>query len=627
MSSIQRSFLHANFERKWALDETGKTLFLSASESSEKDLQLICDIIHKLTYFKPERILVRVEDRWLEVRGEYVELIKDFSRKVKEEKAELYKKLLEKHAEGCLDLNSARTTLSIRPFYGSMYSKLLLKLPMPVELFSECGLQGFENTLHRACQAEHSYELGHLLYCVNAKNGSYRVFFKSDDYFWLEKELSKILRFAYSRKMLRTGRLKDIFRYRFKAGLRFLKVLTSWEIPEPAKSSIPRHAAYSSMGLSKIYPLINDSNVQCFFLDDVGKKLYVDHACFGRLDTNLVFKERDFESLVSLVKRESGLNLDYSNPSIKTTVVFDRVMTRVSIDIPPLALGGGVLDVRKHMASLLRLKDLLESGYFSIESAAFLILAILNRANISIVGEPNSGKTSLLNFLSYFAPSWWRIVHIEDALETLPPKVFDQHRIVYLVEPFESRGRSDTKTLEIIKAFHRTPSYLILGEVQTGSHVRAMFRAVSAGLRVMHTAHAASSRGFVKRLLNVHNIPRILVSELDLIIVMKRLESNNFVKRFIGEIAEIDRDLNLTEIFSRHTITDELHCYPGLESSRVFEKLACLNFIDEKNLHQEYENILRVIMENRFSDDFAVKKLVQKIHVEMLEKAGGRLLG
>ncbi|MGB9716831.1 MAG: ATPase, T2SS/T4P/T4SS family [Thermoproteota archaeon] len=622
MSSIQQGFLHAGFERKWAWNSRDKALLLSYSETPETDPWLICDIMHKLTYFKPEKILVRVKDRLLEAREEYVELMKGLSGKVEKEKKELYKRLLEEYEENRLDLNSARGMLSIRPFHGSVYSKLLLRFPAPAELFTDHGAQGFEKVFHGPSRAEHSYVVGHLLYCVDSEKGSYRVFFKSDDYFWVEKELSKILRFAYSTRMLRTGRLKDIFSYRFKAGLRLLGVLTSWEAAEPA-SSIVSHAVYSSIGLSKIYPLVNDNNVQCFFLDDVGERLYVDHARFGRLSTNLVFKERDFESLVSLVKRESGLNLDYSNPSIKTAIVFNRVLTRVSIDIPPLTLGRGVLDVRKHVASVLHLRDLLESGYFSVEAAAFLIFAILNRANVSIVGEPSSGKTSLLNFLSYFAPSWWRIVHIEDALETLPPRVFDQHRVVYIVDPFESRGRSDTKTFEIVKSLHRTPSYLILGEIQTGSHVKAMFRAVSAGLRIMHTAHASSSKGFVKRLVDVHNIPRILVSELDLIIVMKRIEANNFVKRFIGEIAGISGNSSITEIFSRRTATDELCCYPGLEASRLFEKLACLNYVDEKNLYEEYEDILRVVDKNLFSDNFTVKRLVQKIHMEMLGKSGG----
>lgn len=627
MSSVQSSFLQAGVERKWFWDGRRKILYLlSTPGSSETDPQLICDIVYKLTFFHPERILVCLEGRWLEVRGEHVRLMKKFSREVEKEKIRIYRGLSEAYGGEGFDLASARGKLLIRPFYGGLYSKPLLRLPAANELFSECRLQGFERVFYRRDMVEHSYTRGHLLYRIDSKKSLYRVSFQRDDYLWIKRELSKILRFIYSEEMLKTGRIKDVSKYRFKAGLRFLKVLTTEEMAEPVGSSIVKHAAYSSMGLSKIYPLIIDGDVQCFFLDDVGRRLYVDHAYFGRLDTNLVFNEKDFESLATLVRRESGLNLDYSNPSIKASIVFNRVLTRVSIDIPPLALGRGVLDVRKHMVDILSLRDLLESGYFSTESAAFLVFAMLNRANISIVGEPNSGKTSLLNFLSYFAPSWWRIIHIEDALETLPPRIFNQHRVVYIVEPFESRGKTDTKTLEIVKVLHRTPSYLILGEVQTGSHVRAMFRAVSAGLRVMHTAHAADSGDFIKRLVNVHNIPRVLVSELDLIIVMKKLESNNRVKRFIGEIAEVDDDSNINEMFSRNTVSNELRCGPGLEASVVFGKLASLNHLDEKDLYREYEAILGAVRGNCFPDNRSVRRLVQKIHGEMLNKAGGGLL-
>lgn len=619
MNTFQYSFLCTDLGRTWIWDSVGKTLYLFPPNFFETNLQVICSIMQKLMYFNPKRVLILFKGHWYEVCKEYLDLMKKYSREAMKEKTELYKVLSEKYGTADLDLKDAREKLSIHPFYGSIYSKLILQLPLQNEFFIECQLQEYEKVFKRS-SGKHNYVLGHLFYCIDTKNNLYRVSFKIDDFFWIKKELSAILRFIYSKKMLRTGKFKDIVEYRFEAGSKFLGVLTTEEIEKQIKKSLIEHAVYSSIGLSKIYPLINDSNVQSFFLDDVGKRLYVDHAVFGRLNTNLMLKEKDFESFVTLVKRETGLNLDYSHPSIKASIVFNRVLTRVSIDTPPLTLGRGVIDVRKHMVNVLSLRDLLGSGYFSIESAAFLIFAILNRANISIVGEPNSGKTSLLNFLSYFMPSWWRIIHIEDALETLPPRIFNQHRVVYIVDPFESGGKGSTKTLEIVKVLHRTPSYLILGEIQTKGHVKAMFYAVSAGLRVVHTAHALSSNGFIKRLAEVYSIPRLLISELDLVILMKRLELNNSFKRFIGEIVEVNRDSNLNKLFSRNTLVEKMCCQLSLSDSEIFKKLACLNYVDEKILYDEYEEIEKTLRENRYSENMIVKNLVEKAHLRLLGK-------
>jgi type IV secretory pathway ATPase VirB11/archaellum biosynthesis ATPase len=216
-------------------------------------------------------------------------------------------------------------------------------------------------------------------------------------------------------------------------------------------------------------------------------------------------------------------------------------------------------------------------------------------------------------------PSWWRIIHIEDALETLP-RIFNQHRVVYIVDPLESGEKSNTKTLEIVKVLHRTPSYLILGEIQTKNHVKAMFHAVSAGLRIMHTAHASSSNGFIKRLAEVYGIPRLLISELDLIILMKKIELNNSIKRFVGEIVEVNIDSDLNKLFSRNTALEEICCQSNLNGSEIFGKLAFLNCIGKENLYDEYEEIKKTLRENRYSENMIVKNLVQKIHLRMLGK-------
>jgi type IV secretory pathway ATPase VirB11/archaellum biosynthesis ATPase len=602
-------------QRTWAWNAKKRILYLSAQEI---DSSLFCNIVHKLTHFYPRKIIVNLNGEWYEVNKECLDLLKECSRIIREEKNKRYRTLIKKDCVDDASIDNIRKELCITPSYGTLYLNQILELNLPSELLIKRDIKDGKKFFDKKFSDEHRYLIGHLLYSVDDKNSLYRVSFLSDDYFWINKELSIVLRHAYSEKMLRSGRLDQICKYRFKTGSKFLKILALREIDKSVRDSLVKHAVYSSIGLSKIFPLIIDENVQSFFLDNVGENLYVDHAVFGRLNTNLRFREKDFESFTTLVKRESNLNLDYANPSIKTSIIFDEIPVRVSVDIPPLTWGKGVIDVRKHRVHVLPLKYLLETHYFSPESAAFLVFATLNRANISIVGEPNSGKTSLLNFLSYFMPSWWRILHIEDAIETLPPRISDQHRIVYIVEPFESKEAKDNKTLEIIKVLHRTPSYLILGEIQTRGHVKAMFRAVSAGLRIMHTAHASNSGGFIKRLVKVYGIPELLISELDLIITMKKVELGNMVKRFISEIKIVDENSALKKVYANNNFLKNSTHYDDLNASKIFRKLAYLNCIEENALQEIYEETKRIIINHGFSENHVIKKLVLETYLKTL---------
>ncbi|MGQ9479208.1 MAG: ATPase, T2SS/T4P/T4SS family [Thermoproteota archaeon] len=613
MREIEHVSLHVPAEGNWIWNNKEKILYLYPSGLKELDIQLICDIVHKLMFLSPKKVIIHLENCFYGLSNNSLYLMKNVSMKINSEKTDLYRIILEKISNEDLDSDFLRGKISIRPIYGDLYLKNILRSPISVNLFSEYSRRNIDYIFKKNLPKRFSYVTGHLAYFVSVEKRFYGVFFYPRDYLWVEKELSSALRLVYSKKMLKSGRLRDILNYRFNIGLKLIDILINEPLNNEVKMSLVKHAAYSSIGLSKFYPLLKDENVQCFFLDDVGQRIYVDHAEFGRLNTNLVIRHMDLESFLTLVKRESGLNLDYSRPSIKASVDFEEIPTRVSIDIPPVTLGRGVIDVRKHRTRVFSLKELLASRSFSEEYAAFLIFSVLNRANISIIGEPNSGKTSLLNFLSYFMPPWWRIVHIEDSLETLPHRIMDQHRIVYIVEPFETIDRKSTKTLEIIKVLHRTPSYLILGEVQSSGHIKAMFQAISAGLRIIHTAHALNSEGFIKRLVEVYKIPPALIPELDLIVVMKKIESRDSIRRFIDEVVEVEDASTLRKLFSR-----ELRDAGSLFDLKMFEKLSCLNNIGKDALYDEYREIKTVIANNSSLENDEIRKYILKIHARML---------
>lgn len=108
-----------------------------------------------------------------------------------------------------------------------------------------------------------------------------------------------------------------------------------------------------------------------------------------------------------------------------------------------------------------------------------------------------------------------------------------------MVDPFESKGASRRKSSEIVKLLHRNPSYVILGEVQSSDHFRALFHAMAAGIRVMHTSHASGAVDFVRRVNRVYKIPVDLICNLDLIVFLRKEEHEQGTYRSVESVTAV----------------------------------------------------------------------------------------
>ncbi len=315
------------------------------------------------------------------------------------------------------------------------------------------------------------------------------------------------------------------------------KFLPNTLIPE-----ISRILAYKTLGLNRIIPLLLDPNITEIFLDSLRSPLYVDHAIFGRLMTNIELTENEVRKIILLCKLESFSIISFKNPSLKTELLTDDFRFRVSIDFPPLAADGLFANFRRIKVPSMGLTSVIYSSYDALK-LVILLLNLAFRNNIILAGEPGSGKTSLASILINFLPSFWRIIAIEDVRELIPPLNQARHFLRLRINPLESNYRY-SKEKEIVKLLHRSPDYVIIGELQSLSDNKAFFHAISAGIKALATIHASSIFELIDRWMHVFKIDPSRIRNVDLIVTMKKKITGKAIIRGIADIFFIPRWTN-----------------------------------------------------------------------------------
>jgi len=383
------------------------------------------------------------------------------------------------------------------------------------------------------------YSMSHLVVRARPTHRDYLVQYVDEQYLRAVLDIAFFMRGLIAKELLGRGKFERLLSYRQEVG-RIYADSVALNLSKKDRESVLAHAAFRSVGLSKFYPLYVDPSVQEIYLDAVGLRAYVDHATCGRLVTNIRLNLGDIESLVANLRRNTGLRLNLKVPSIKGDLVTRHCTSRVSVDSYPLVVGRYAIDIRKLRPSPLSLMELIEKNFISFDVASLLVSFLFHRMNISIVGEPGSGKTTLLASLDALAPEWWRKVYLEDCVEIFPESRRRGSRGLHLVvDPFESRGASRRKSSEIVKLLHRNPSYVILGEVQFSDHFKALFHAMAAGIRVIHTSHASGAVDFIRRVTRVYGIPAELLANLDLIVFLKKEEHELGTLRSVDSVTAI----------------------------------------------------------------------------------------
>jgi Flp pilus assembly CpaF family ATPase len=263
------------------------------------------------------------------------------------------------------------------------------------------------------------------------------------------------------------------------------------------------------------------------------------------------------EAIIERIVAQVGRRIDKSQPLVDARLPDG---SRVNAIIPPLAIKGPCLTVRKFPAQRLTMDDLLEMGSISRSAATFLRACVVARRNILVSGGTGTGKTTMLNVLSSFIPFKERIVTIEDTTEL---RLHQEHVVTLETKPPNIEGAGEYTIRDLVKnALRMRPDRVIVGECR-GGEALDMIQAMNTGHDgSMTTVHANSAREVIERLevlvlmaadLPVTSIHRQLSSAIDLIVHVSRLPDG---ARAVTQIAEVvrydpeDKQIVILDIFN-----------------------------------------------------------------------------
>jgi pilus assembly protein CpaF len=286
-------------------------------------------------------------------------------------------------------------------------------------------------------------------------------------------------------------------------------------------------------------------------------KIYVERR--GKLEKTDV-KFRDTDHLLQIIDRivsKVGRRVDETSPMVDARLPDG---SRVNAIIPPLALDGPSMSIRRFGANPLKLEDLLNYKAFTPEMAMLMEAAIKARLNILISGGTGCGKTTLLNTLSSFIPHDERIVTIEDAAEL---QLQQDHTVRLETRPPNIEGKGQITTRDLVRnALRMRPERIIIGECR-GAEALDMLQAMNTGhAGSMTTLHANSPRDAQARLetmimmagmeLPIKAMRQQISSAIDIIIQANRLQGGPRKVTCVTEVMNMEQDMIIMQDIFRY---------------------------------------------------------------------------
>jgi len=381
-----------------------------------------------------------------------------------------------------------------------------------------------------------------------------------------------------------------------------------YKLSHKEKEKIAYITALHKLNLQKIFPLLVDDFIEEIFLDSPNKKIYLNHQKFGRCRTDIKFDLNDIERLKTFLRIYSGKRLDYSNPSIKVVIKNKYFYCRFAIDVEPIQVNNFALDIRKLNKNILTIQDLLKNRTLNPTIASFLYLLIIRRVNITVTGETDTGKTTLINALDLLAPKEFRKIYVENVIESLNQSKYERHQLKYKVDSLSDQSNhQSSKQTQIKNLLHRTPDIIYLGEILTKNEAEAMFHCLAAGLRGFQTIHSNDIDSLINRIIYHFNIDKLCLKDLGLIILMKK----NREKRFIDSISEIHEDLNKnSEVYKNLFKYD-----PHLKKWDALRNLYESNIVKILRKYEDLQKEKFEILFHLYRDVFDTLQKIEKLEV------------
>jgi len=320
------------------------------------------------------------------------------------------------------------------------------------------------------------------------------------------------------------------------------------------RQTLSQDLFFEVTGLGPLETLLKDETVNDILVNGP-QQIFVERD--GRLElTDITFKdERHLLRIIDKIVSAVGRRVDESNPYVDARLADG---SRFNAMVPPIAVDGSLVSIRKFKKDKLGIEELVQFGAFTEEMAAYLQAAVSTRLNVIVSGGTGSGKTTTLNALSGFIDDAERILTIEDTAEL---QLQQTHVGRMESRPPNVEGKGGVSQRDCLKnALRMRPDRIIVGETR-GEEVIDMLQAMNTGHDgSMTTIHANSSRDAVSRLENMIAMAGIempikamrsqISSAVNLIVQASRLQDGSRRMTSITEVTGMEGDvISMQEIF------------------------------------------------------------------------------
>jgi pilus assembly protein CpaF len=387
----------------------------------------------------------------------------------------------------------------------------------------------------------------------------------------------------------------EAMRKELRQNIEQLASSTRWPLNRIERERLVQEVLDEVTGLGPLEPLLADPTISDILVNG-HNTVFVERE--GKLSQVPVSFRNDAHlmQIINRIVSNVGRRVDESSPMVDARLLDG---SRVNAIIPPLALDGPSLSIRRFGARPLQPNDLITNQSLTQDMLDFLAAAVRSRLNILISGGTGSGKTTLLNVMSSFIPQGERVVTIEDAAELQ----LQQHHVVRLeTRPPNIEGKGAVRARElVINSLRMRPDRIVVGEVR-GEEVMDMLQAMNTGHEgSMTTIHSNSPRDSLSRLLamagmfSAHFSERLMnqtvASALNLVVHLSRFPDGGRRVVSVSEISGMEGDIiSLQEIFffkqrgvnTEGKVVGQYHA-TGIRP-RCMEKIIRAGFASKENL-------------------------------------------
>jgi pilus assembly protein CpaF len=344
---------------------------------------------------------------------------------------------------------------------------------------------------------------------------------------------------------------RDLVEHQIRQILEDLLAEDGTPLSRREREQIVVEVQHEAFGLGPLEPLMRDRTISDILVNGA-REVYVERR--GKLErTDVVF--RDDAHLLHTIERivsQVGRRVDESSPMVDARLPDG---SRVNAVIPPLALNGPVLSIRRFAVEPYRMQDLLAFGTLTPVLAKVLIAAVRARLNILVSGGTGGGKTTLLNILSSAIPNNERIITIEDSAEL---QLQQEHVVRLETRPPNIEGTGAITQRDMLRnALRMRPDRIIVGEVR-GAEALDMLQAMNTGHDgSLSTVHANSTRDALSRVetmvlmaglpLPVRVLREYVASAINLIIHVARLTDGTRKIIWVTEVVGMEEAVITTQ--------------------------------------------------------------------------------